>query len=324
VGANAELNAGETRRQIQRDLAQILDRQSEIDTRAFKRAMPQQVADRFQRDPRSEKVHRVRMSKAMGALERNRQPAARRPGLEGLRHGRRFEHPDRRPVSKKQLPKGRRRPPSKRHSLSAEGQSRSPVTEIVQQRGPHSVGERQPERPAGLPLRDAQTRRPPLHIVERQRDDLARTQAVGCDEQKHRVIALAHRCRAIDGLEQRLHGVPGKRSRQLLTAIHARRVDLRVQTRRDLTFGGEESEKRPDVRDDVLERRASLSWTNRAEKRLEIAAGERGEPCRPSLVPQVRQKLGNRPAMVRASRRGESTDLLEVRRVGRDALSDAR
>ena len=85
------------------------------------------------------------------------------------------------------------------------------VAEVVEQRGPDLVGERQPERAACLALRDAQPPRPPLHVVERERHDLACAQAVGRheEEEEDRVVATPHRGRAIDRVQQRPNRVPG-------------------------------------------------------------------------------------------------------------------
>lgn len=73
----------------------------------------------------------------------------------------------------------------------------------------------------------------------------------------------------------------------------------------------------------MLERRARLAGTLGPEKRLDVVTGRRPEMRGVSLVPQTPQKIGDRPAMVRAGRGRESPNLLQVGRVGIDALSDA-
>src|SRR6266513_194935 len=62
--------------QIQCDLAQVINRQAKIDTRAFEGAMAQEVSDRFEREAGLQQVQRIRMSKAMDALERNSKPTS--------------------------------------------------------------------------------------------------------------------------------------------------------------------------------------------------------------------------------------------------------
>ncbi len=79
-----------------------------------------------------------------------------------------------------------------RTSFSACVLSPSRRAQVLEQRGPDLVGERQPERTACLPLRDAQPPRPPLHGVERERHDLARAQAIDGHEEEHRVVAEPH------------------------------------------------------------------------------------------------------------------------------------
>src|SRR5207253_10188019 len=74
------------------------------------------------------------------------------------------------------------------------------------------------------------------------------------------------------------------------------------------------------MRDNMLEGPASLSWADDAQKGFKAAPGQRSQTCRRLLVPQMRQKFGHGPAMVCAGRVRESSDLLQIRRVGRDAL----
>ena len=122
------------------------------------------------------------MPHAMGPLERNGQAASLRPSLEGLGDRRRLEDAGRGAAAEKQLPMAAGRPASERDALPTHVQGVAAVAEVVEQRRPDLVGERQPERAAGLALRDAQPPRPPFHVVERERHDLARAQAVGRHE----------------------------------------------------------------------------------------------------------------------------------------------
>src|SRR5207253_3018228 len=182
---------------------------------------------------------RIRMSKAMNSLERNGQPTSLRPCLKCLGYRCRFEHTDRCAMTEKQLAVGARRATLKRHALPAHSQRSAPATKVVQERSPDFVGKRQPESAARLALRDAQARCPPLYIIERERHDLARAEAIGGDEQKHGVIAESHRSRPVDSLQQCANSFPGQGARQLLAAIDARCVDLPLKSWRNLARGGQ-------------------------------------------------------------------------------------
>src|SRR5437667_395588 len=74
------------------------------------------------------------------------------------------------------------------------------------------------------------------------------------------------------------------------------------------------------MRDNMLKGSSCLSWTDCTQKGFKVAPSQRSQTCRGLLVPQMRQKFGHGPAMVRAGRVRESTDLLQISRVGRDAL----
>src|SRR5438132_9800505 len=74
------------------------------------------------------------------------------------------------------------------------------------------------------------------------------------------------------------------------------------------------------MRDNMLKGSSCLSWTDCTQKGFKVAPSQRSQTCRGPLVPQMRQKFGHGPAMVRAGRVRESTDLLQISRVGRDAL----
>lgn len=77
------------------------------------------------------------------------------------------------------------------------------------------------------------------------------------------------------------------------------------------------------MRDDMLEGGTCLSRTDGTQEGFEIATGQPRETRRRLLVAQVRQKFRRCPAMVRARRARESTDLLQIGRVGRNALLEA-
>ena len=258
----------------------------------------------------------------MGSLERNGESASLRPGLEGLGNGCRFEDAHRRAAAEKQLPIAARRRALERDPLPAHVQGGASVTEVVEQRRPDLVGEWQPERAACLPLRDAQPSRPPLHIVDRERHDLARAQAVGGHEEEDRVVAAPQRARAVDRLEELPNRVPGQRPWELLASIHARRVDLRVEPGRDLAARRQEPEEGSEVGHHMLKGRTRLAGADGTQKGVEIPAVERSEPRRVRLVADVSQKLPSRAAVVRQGPRRESSDLLQIGPVGGDSLLD--
>ena len=256
--------------------------------------MTQEVADHLERQARPQEVHRIRVPQAMGSLERNGEAALLRPDLEGLGDRRRFENARRRAAAEKQLPIAVPHRGSERDAPPAYVEGGASVAEVVEQRGPDLVGERHPERTARLALRDAQPPRPPLHVVDRERDDLARAQAVGGHEEEDRVVAAPERCRAIDRLEERPNRVPGQRPRQLLAAIHAGRVDPRVEPGRRLAGRRQESEEGSEVSHHMLEGRTRLARGDGTQEAVETPGVERGKPRRMLLVADVRQELARR------------------------------
>ena len=216
-----------------------------------------------------------------------------------------------------------RRPAPERDALPPHVQGVASVAEVVEQRGADLVGERQPARAARLALRYAQPPRPPLHVVERERHDLARAQAVGRHEEEDRVVATPHRGRAVDRMEERPNRVPGQRPRELLAAIHAGRVDLGVEPGRNLAVSGQEPEEGSEMAHHMLEGRARLAGADGAQEGVDIPAFERGEPRRAGLVADVGQELARRAAMAGDGRRREPPDLPQMGPVAGDPLLDA-
>ena len=248
--------------------------------------------------------------------------ASLRPGLEGLGDGRRLEDAGRGAAAQKQLPIAAGRPASERDALPPHVQGVASVAEVVEQCGSDLVGERQPERAACLALRDAQPPRPPLHVVERERHDLACAQAVGRHEKEDRVVATPHRGRAIDRVQERPNRVPGQSPRELLATIHAGRVDLGVEPGRNLAGRGQESEEGSEMAHHMLEGRTRLAGADGAQEGVEILAVERRESRRVGLVADVGQELARRAVMVGDGRRRKSPDLLQMGPVVGDPLLD--
>ena len=117
--------------------------------------------------------------------------------------------------------------------------------------------------------------------------------------------------------------VPGQRPWELLAAIHARRVDLRVEPARDLAGRRQEPEEGSEAGHHMLKGRTRLAGADGTQKGVEISAVERSEPRRVRLVADVGQKTPpRRAAVVRQGPRRESSDLLQIRPVGADSLLD--
>ena len=152
--------------------------------------------------------------------------------------------------------------------------------------------------------------------------DLARAQAVGGHEEEDRVVAAPQRGRAIDRVEERPNRIPGQRPWELLAAIDARRVDLRVEPGGDLDGRGQEPKEGSEVGHHMLEGRTRLAGADGTHEGVEILAFQRGEPRRVRLVADVGQKLARRAAMVRQGPRREPSDLLQIGPVGGDSLLD--
>ena len=112
------------------------------------------------------------------------------------------------------------------------------------------------------------------------------------------MVAAPERGRAIDRVQQRPNRVPGQRPRELLAAIHAGRVDLGVESGRNLAGRRQEPEEGSEVAHHMQEGRTRLAGADGAQESIAILAVERGEPRRVLLVADVGQELPCRAAMV--------------------------
>ena len=109
---------------------------------------------------------------------------------------------------------------------------------------------------------------------------------------------------------------------ELLAAIDAGRVDLRVEPGRNLAGRRQEPEEGSEVGHHMLEGRTRQAGGDGTQKGVEIPAVECGEPRRVRLVVHMCQKLPSRAAVVPHGRRREPPDLLQIAPVGGDSLLD--
>ena len=133
---------------------------------------------------------------------------------------------------------------------------RTASAQVFQQRRGDFVSEGQPKQSSGLALLDTDASGPPCHIVQRKCHNVAPAQAVGGDQEKDRIIPDSGRSRAIDGLQERLNGLPWQRFGKFLFPIDARRVDLSVEACRGLPGRRHEPQESSNVRHHALERRS--------------------------------------------------------------------
>src|SRR5213593_632470 len=100
---------------------------------------------------------------------------------------------------------------------------------------------------------DPEPFRVPLDVVESQRGHLAGPQPVGGDEEEHRVVALPHGLRAVDGGEERADRVPWQSAWEALASIQAGRVDGGIESAGDKPSARQEAKERSKMADAVLE-----------------------------------------------------------------------
>src|SRR5437773_12343636 len=89
----------------------------------------------------------------------------------------------------------------------------------------------------GLALGHAQFALAPAQVVEGQCQDVTSAQAIGGDQQEDRVVAQAHGCGAIDGIEKCTHTVPRPGPRELLKPEDPRGVDVPVNSWTESPYG---------------------------------------------------------------------------------------
>src|SRR5437016_13390858 len=95
----------------ERDVAEVLDGEAEVDAGGFGGAMAEQIADRLERGALAEQVHRERVAQAVSAVERDSESALARPGLEYVADGGRLEDAGGSSGPKEHLPRAERRAP---------------------------------------------------------------------------------------------------------------------------------------------------------------------------------------------------------------------
>ena len=125
---------------------------------------------------------------------------------------------------------------------------------------------------------------------------------------KHRVVAEPHRARAINRLEEGPNRVPRQRPWELLTAIHARRVDLRVEpvgiSPWDLAGRGEEPKEGSEVAHHML-------YVDRASEHAGVPRDcavpfPQEVPAVNRVDPQQRKQLGSHARAVDVLRRSRT------------------
>ena len=93
--------------------------------------------------------------------------------------------------------------------------------------------------------------------------------------------------------QQRPNRVPSQRARQLLLPVHAWRVDLALQPFRRRSLCGQPPQEAPQVRDHVLQRRATDSGGDLLNECLQLARRQLPETHGRPLVGDELQKLGD-------------------------------
>jgi hypothetical protein len=161
--------------QWQRHVPQIADVEAEIDGRALGTSMTEEIADRLEISSLAEQMHGQGVPQAVRPSARGKKyPGAPRPRTEC--------------VSNPASPERTKRKLDSQEDLAAR-RGRSAAAQIVEQRRPGLVGQRQQYRRTHLGPWDADLTSPPSDIVDAQSADLARPQTVGGDQQKHREVA---------------------------------------------------------------------------------------------------------------------------------------
>ena len=84
---------------------------------------------------------------------------------------------------------------------------------------------------------------------------------------------------------------PRKRTRELLSAVQARRVDRRVESTTDLALGDEEAEERSQVPHDVLKARPRDAAPYRADERLDLRRPDPSQDRALTIEVEERQQL---------------------------------
>ncbi len=140
---------------------------TKVDAGALGAAVPEKVADRFERRALAKQVNREGVAQAVRPLEGDGEAATPHPGLEHLWDSCALERALRGSYTEKDLPVWQLWPT---------------VLQVIQQGITDFRGQGKLESCADLGPANVQAAHTPLHIVQRQGHDFPRPQAIGSDE----------------------------------------------------------------------------------------------------------------------------------------------
>src|ERR1019366_7755603 len=126
----------------------------------------------------------IGVAKAVNSLKGNLQSTPDGPRLKCFDHGRWFQSATRCLEPKEHLPIG---------AIAGD------LHQIVVNRSPDRIRQWEFQRVARLALANAQTSASPQDVVEGESYDIARAQAIGCDQRENGVITFADRGIPVDG-----------------------------------------------------------------------------------------------------------------------------
>ena len=246
--------------------------------------MPEQIADGFERVPGPQQVDGIGVAEAVGPVERDRQATPFGPALEDHRDGGAAQGAERGATMAEE-------------ERAAGDMRRAGVLQILHQRGPHPVGQREVQGTAGLAPWDPQPPVAPMEIVQGQGGDLTDAQPIGGDQQEHRVVTQSDGGATIDRRQQRLDGLPRQGAGELLEAIQPWGVDGGVQAGGTLACGGQKTEKTAQVGHEVLLGAAPQPpWRAGARRPRSGSHCRRAKACGVPIVLEVVEQRGQRSA----------------------------
>jgi hypothetical protein len=147
---------------------------------------------------------------------------------------------------------------------------RATVAQVLREAVADGIGQREPQRSRSLALVHTQSLGAPLDGLQSQSDHLTGSKAVGSDEQQHRVVPQADRCRAVNRAEQGADGFPGQSAWKSFLPIKAGCVDLSVQPGGDQAMYSQEPQEGAKFRDNMLKPPSPHSPAGETDKVLYI------------------------------------------------------
>ena len=118
---------------------------------------------------------------------------------------------------------------------------------------------------------DAQAALTPTNVVEADGDDLAGSESISSDQQKHCVVAQSHSGLLVDAFQKRCDRVPWKGARQLFKPVQPGSVDLAIESSSYPAIGGEETKQATNGGDLMLQARAAQALARLCDVRLDVA-----------------------------------------------------